>query len=104
MLATSATLQATSTELQLYRFAFGSAVLPEAGKTHLHATVNASGTTTTNRVAVIVPGGSLGWNPNAPGETVWGSPQLDSIGFGVGQAPAAFGTGEFLIAVEGAVV
>jgi hypothetical protein len=41
---------------------------------------------------------------NAPGETVWGTPQLDSIGLGVGQAPAAFGTGKFLIAVEGMIV
>jgi hypothetical protein len=104
VLATSATLQTTSTELHLYRFAFAPAVLLEAGKTYLLATVNASGTATTpNRIAVIAPGGSLGWDLNAPGETAWGTPQLDSIGLGVGQAPAAFGTGKFLIAVEGVV-
>ena len=53
--------------------------------------------------SVIAPGGSLGWDLNAPGETAWGTPQLDSIGLGVGQAPAAFGTGKFLVAVEGTV-
>jgi hypothetical protein len=46
----------------------------------------------------------LGWDLNAPGETAWGTPQLNSIGLGVGQAPAAFGTGKFLIAMEGAIV
>jgi hypothetical protein len=40
---------------------------------------------------------------NAPGETAWGTPQLDSIGVVVGQAPAAFGTGKFLVAVEGTI-
>ena len=63
-----------------------------------------SSATTTDRVAVISRGGSSGWDLNAPGETVWGTPQLDSIGLGVGQAPAAFGTGKFLIAVEGMIV
>lgn len=67
------------------------------------ASANASGTaTSTNRVAVIAPGFSLGCGDlNAPGETVWGTPQLDGIG--VGQAPAAFGAGKFLIAVERAI-
>jgi hypothetical protein len=105
VLGTSATLPSTSTELLLYRFPFATAVLLDAGKTYLLASVNASGTATTaNRVAVIAPGGSLGWDLNAPGETSWGTPQLDSIGVGVGQAPAAFGTGKFLIAIEGAIV
>ena len=64
----------------------------EAGRS-----LNASGTATTvNRIGVISRGGSSGWDLNAPGETVWGTPQLDSIGVGVGQAPAAFGTGKFV--------
>lgn len=105
VLGTSATLASTSLELQLYRFPFATAVLLEAGKTYLLASVNASGTSTaTNRVGVICRGGSSGWDLIAPGETVWGTPQLDSVGVGVGQAPAAFGTGKFLIAVQRAVV
>jgi hypothetical protein len=104
VLGTSATVASSSLELKGYRFPFATAVLLEAGKTYLLATVNASGTaTTTNRVGVISRGGSSGWDLNAPGETVWGTPQLDSIGVGVGQAPAAFGTGKFLIAVEGTI-
>ena len=101
-LGTSAAVASSSLELQLYRFPFATAVLLEAGKTYLLAAVNASGSATTvNRVGVISRGGSSGWDLNAPGETVWGTPQLDSVGVGVGQAPAAFGTGKFLIAVEG---
>ena len=64
----------------------------------------AGSSTTIERVGVISRGSSSGWDLNAPGETVWGTPQIDSIGLGVGQAPAAFGTGKFLIAVEGAIV
>ncbi len=94
----------SSLELQLYRFPFAAAVLLEAGKTYLLAAVNASGSATTvNRVGVISRGGSSGWDLNAPGETIWGTPQLDSIGLGVGQAPAAFGTGKFLMAIEGSI-
>ncbi len=88
-----------------HRFPFATAVLLEAGKTYLLAAINASGSgTAVNRVAVISRGGSSGWDLNAPGETVWGTPQLDSIGLGVGEAPAAFGTGKFLIEVEGTIV
>ena len=105
VLGTSATVASSSLELKGYRFPFAAAVLLEAGKTYLLATVNASGSATTvNRVGVISRGGSSGWDLNAPGETVWGTPQLDSVGLGVGQAPAAFGTGKFLVAVEGAIV
>lgn len=103
--ATGATPQISGAELRLYRFVFATAVLLEAGKTYLLASVNASGmSTAVNWVGVISRGGSSGWNLNAHGETIWGTPQLDSIGLGVGQAPAAFGTGKFLIAVEGMIV
>jgi hypothetical protein len=82
VLGTNTTLSTTSTELLLYRFPFASAVLLEAGKTYPLA----SGTATTaNRVAVISRGGSSGWDLNAPGETSWGTPQLDSISVGVGR-------------------
>ena len=70
-LGTSAAVASTSLELKLYRFAFATAMLLEAGKTYLLATVNASGSATTiNRVGVISRGGSSGWDLNAPGETV----------------------------------
>jgi len=84
LLGTSATVTSSSLELQLYRFLFASAVLLEAGKTYLLAAVNASGTSTAvNRLAVISRSGSSGWDLNAPGETAWRTPQLDSIGVGV---------------------
>ena len=105
VLGTSATVASSSLELKGYRFPFATAVLLEAGKIYLLASVNASATgTAVNRVGVISRGGSSGWDLNAPGETIWGTPQLDSIGVGVGQAPAAFGTGKFLIAVKGLII
>ncbi len=47
VLGTSATVASSSLELKRYRFPFATAVLLEAGKTYLLATVNASGSATT---------------------------------------------------------
>ena len=69
------------------------------------ATVNAAGTgTTANRTASVASGANSGWDLNAPGQTLWGTAQFDTIGLAIGQAPAALGTGKYCIALEGAVV
>jgi hypothetical protein len=105
LLANSATLQTVSTDLRLYRYPFASPVLLEPGKTYLLTTVNATGTgTTANRTASVASGANSGWDLNAPGQTLWGTAQFDTIGLAIGQAPAALGTGKYCIALEGAVV
>jgi hypothetical protein len=105
VLATSATLQTVSTDLRLYRYPFASPVLLEPGKTYLLATVNAAGTgTTANRTASVASGANTAWDLNAPGQTLWGTAQFDTIGLAIGQVPASFGTGKYCIALEGAVV
>jgi hypothetical protein len=63
VLATSATLPTTSTELHLSRFALAPAVLLEAGTTYLLASGTAA---TPKRIAVIAPGGSLAWGTSTP--------------------------------------
>jgi hypothetical protein len=105
VLATSATVQTISTDLRLYRYPFAAPVLLEPGKTYLLATVNAAGTgTTANRTGTINSGANSGWDLNAPGQTLWGTAQFDTIGLATGQAPAGLGTGKYCIALEGAVV
>ena len=105
LLATSATVQTVSTDLRLCRYPFATPVLLEPGKTCLLATVNAAGTgTTANRTASIASSANTSWDLNAPGQTLWGTAQFDTIGLAIGQAPAALGTGKYCIALEGTVV
>ena len=44
------------------------------------------------------------WWLNAPGTTLSGSPQYNTIGLSPGQAPAAFGAGIYGLAIEGHIL
>jgi len=104
VLATSASLASPSTELRLYRFAFPTPVLLDPAKTYLAAAVNAAGTgTTAARTTTVASGSSSAWEPNAPGQSPWGSAQFDTIGLSIGQAPSSFGTGKYTITLEGSI-
>jgi hypothetical protein len=102
VLATSASLASPSTDLWLYCFAFADAVPLEPRKVYLAVAVNAAGTgTTAARTTAIASGTGTAWDPNASGQSPWGSAHFDTAGLTTGQAPRSLGTGKYKITLEG---
>ena len=105
VLATSASVPTTSTDMRCYRFPFIAPVTLVAGRTYLISTTLESGTgTTANRIMTTASGASTCWWIEAPGLTFDGAAQYASIGLASGQTPAALGTGFYGLFLEGYVL
>jgi hypothetical protein len=88
-----------------YRYPFATPVTLLAGQPYLLSLSIATGTgTTALRLMSNAAGTATMWWLNAPGTTLSGSPQYNTIGLSPGQAPNAFGAGIYGLTLEGYIL
>src|SRR5512134_336519 len=105
VLGTSSSVPSTATTMTCYRYPFATPVALIAGQPYLLSLSIASGTgTTALRLMSNAAGTSTMWWLNAPGTTLSGSPQYNTIGLSPGQAATAFGAGIYGLAIEGHIL
>jgi hypothetical protein len=105
VLGTTHTVASHATTMTCYRYPFATPVTLLAGTSALISLSIATGTgTTALRLMSNAAGTSAMWWLNAPGTTLSGSPQYNTIGLSPGQAPHAFGAGIYGLAIEGTIL
>jgi hypothetical protein len=105
VLGTTSSVSSTATTMTCYRCPFGAPVTLLAGQPYLLSLSIATGTgTTALRLMSNAAGAATMWWLNAPGTTLSGSPQYNTIGLAHGQAPNAFGAGIYGLAIEGHIL
>jgi hypothetical protein len=104
VLATSATVASISTDMRGYRFPLAAPLTLTASSGCLVALGNAARAGTTALRVLSLSSGSSAWWLNAPGTTLSGSPQYNTIGLSPGQSPNAFGAGIYGLAIEGHIL
>jgi hypothetical protein len=105
ILGTTSTVVTSATTMACYRYPFTTPVTLLAGQPYLLSLSIASGTgTTALRLMSNAAGTATMWWLNAPGTTLSGSPQYNTIGLSPGQAPTAFGAGIYGLAIEGHIL
>ena len=105
VLGTTSSVSSSATTMTCYRYPFGTPVTLLAGQPYLLSLSLASGTgTTALRLMSNAAGTATMWWLNAPGTTLSGSPQYNTIGLSPGQAPNAYGAGIYGLAIEGYIL
>jgi hypothetical protein len=105
VVGTTSSVSSTATTMTCYRYPFGSPVTLLAGQPYLLSLSIATATgTTALRLMSNAAGTATMWWLNAPGTTLSGSPQYNTIGLSPGQAPTAYGAGIYGLAIEGHVL
>jgi hypothetical protein len=88
-----------------YRFPFSTPVTLLGGQPYLLSlSIATGGGTTALRLMSNAAGTATMWWLNAPGTTLSGAPQYNTIGLSPGQAPNAFGAGIYGLAIEGHIL
>jgi hypothetical protein len=103
VLGTTGSVNSTATTMTCYRYPFATPVTLLAGQPYLLSLSIATGTTAL-RLMSNAAGTATMWWLNAPGTTLSGSPQYNTIGLSPGQAPNAFGAGIYGLALEGHIL
>jgi hypothetical protein len=105
ILGTTHTVATSATTMACYRYPFATPVTLLAGQPYLLSLSIATATgTTALRLMSNAAGTATMWWLNAPGTTLSGSPQYNTIGLSPGQAPNAFGAGIYGLAIEGHIL
>ena len=105
VLGTTGSISSTATTMTCYRYPFAAPVTLLAGQPYLLSSSITTGTgTTALRLMSNAAGTATMWWLNAPGTTLSGSPQYNTIGLAPGQSPNAFGAGIYGLAIEGHVL
>lgn len=105
VLGTTSSVASTATTMACYRYAFSAPVTLLAGQPYLLSlSIASGGGTTALRLMSNAAGTATMWWLNAPGTTLSGSPQYNTIGLTPGQAPNAFGAGIYGLAIEGHIL
>jgi hypothetical protein len=105
VLAATSSTPSTATTMTCYRYPFATPVTLLSGQPYLLSLSIATGTgTTALRLMSNAAGTATMWWLNAPGTTLSGAPQYNTIGLSPGQSPTAFGTGIYGLAIEGYIL
>jgi hypothetical protein len=105
VLGTTSSVSSSATTMTCYRYLFATPATLLAGQPYLLSLSIASATgTTALRLMSNAAGTATMWWLNAPGTTLSGSPQYNTIGLSPGQAPNAFGAGIYGLALEGYIL
>jgi hypothetical protein len=105
VLGTTSSVSSTATTMACYRYPFITPVTLLAGQPYLLSLSIATGTgTTALRLMSNAAGTATMWWLNAPGTTLSGSPQYNTIGLSAGQSPNATGGGWYGLAIEGYIL
>jgi hypothetical protein len=105
ILGTTSSVASTATTMTCYCYPFATPVTLLAGQPYLLSLSIATGTgITALRLMSNAAGTATMWWLNAPGTTLSGSPQYNTIGLSPGQAPNAFSAGIYGLAVEGHIL
>ena len=105
VLETTSSVSSTATTMTCYRYPFPTPVTLIAGQPYLLSlSIASGGGTTALRLMSNAAGTATMWSLNAPGTTLSGSPQYNTIGLSPGQSPNAFGAGIYGLAIEGHIL
>jgi hypothetical protein len=105
VLAATSSVSSTATTMTCYRFPFSTPVTLLGGQPYLLSlSIATGGGTTALRLMSNAAGTATMWWLNAPGTTLSGAPQYNTIGLSPGQAPNAFGAGIYGLAIEGHIL
>jgi hypothetical protein len=105
VLGTTNSVTATSTDMTVYRLPFATPVTILASQPYMISASITNGTgTTVLRIMFVGAGASAGWWMNAPGTTIGGAPQYNTIGLSAGQSASSTGNTYYCTAIEGYIL
>lgn len=103
ILGTTSAFVPGSTDMYGLRLPFSSPVALDSTTLYLIVLVR-SNPSPSGASALRIGTSSPAWEMNAPGEHAWGTPQFNTVGLSVSQAPTTQGSGKYNIALEGFIV